>query len=309
MSTNTQDEEWSVVTKQHKNVMRRRGRQQSNRSQQGRAKVHHSSLGTTSSVLDPVSLYASLSTCKRLLIETAFFQKALKSVEAALHQTTVGAEPSLAILRQLVCYGVGNFSHTSISLYSSSLWQLAWFLCLRDQLQSQTPETSSISLLYYDPCSTLLEETFLTDKLHVTVLTINERGNRPIDGIPTLFFMPHCPSTLYENVLWANWHELQSQTSFVIVGNSLLKHCEALQVKPADDFPCMNALLPWLQEDRLDTWPRKKYEDLPGNFEGAFNDTYVSFFGCHNSKEGPGSCPQRPYDTLRDATEGDSEVL
>jgi len=54
---------------------------------------------------------------------------------------------------------------------------------------------------------------------------------------PTLFFMPHCPLVLYENVLEANWTSV-NLNKIIILGNSFnrytpyaLDYCDSKKVK------------------------------------------------------------------------------
>lgn len=176
-------------------------------------------------------------------------------------------------IQHIVCYGVGNFSRTSAHFFSASLWQLAIVLNLRAILDAP--------LLYYDPCTTKLE-TELLESINVTVLSINENGKRT--SANTLFFMPHCPSGLYESVLWSNWGHLET---ILILGNSLKSYSEALQF----DGPCIQAVQGrWLQEDLL----RWSDVNAPGDLEGAFNDTYLIRITPNLD------FPERPYDTVRD---------
>jgi len=112
----------------------------------------------------------------------------------------------------------------------------------------------------------------------VRVLTTNQRGKHRAEGVPTLFFLPHCPRKLYDNVLWANWSELDSIT---IVGNSLVRDVPLQQRSDAaSDCPYIESLRPWLREIRLDgadaSSTRGDAELCAGNFVGAFNDTYLT---------------------------------
>lgn len=238
-------------------------------------------------------MHAVVSACMEQL-QAASFNEALLQAVANFDATAVD-DPEKTI-RQIVCYGVGNFSRTSLTHFSAPVWQLACALHLFGSLRKNGMQ---VSMLYYEPCSTPFENEILGD-LNVQVLTVNERGKRSIQGIPTLFYMPHCPSQLYDNVLWSNWDELVASTLLIIVGNSLRNHCDSLG--PATACPSMHRLLPWLKERRLDS-DKLDTEDMAGNFVGAFNDTYWTSFG------GPGDIeaewPERPPETL----ETDQEVL
>jgi hypothetical protein len=282
-------EEWTTVTRDDKKrVMRKRGKR-------GPAKgsaVGHRSTTTTAmdSIEDSEVMYSTITKCMEHLRSASFYESLMKSWSSA-----TGSAPEKTV-RQIVCYGVGNFSQTSLSHYSAPLWQLACALCFRDHLL-RSSDGEDIRVLYYEPFMTAFEDTILAG-LKVQVLTVNERAKRPIDAVPTLFFMPHCPSELYDNVLWSNWGELAVATPLIIFGNSLRNHCESLA--PASACPCLHLSLPWLQEQRLES-STLDLKQSPGNFEGAFNDTYLTHFLVLD--ETP--WPERPAET----TESGQEII
>eukprot|EP01052_Picozoa_sp_SAG31_P038523 SAG31_NODE_5167_length_2703_cov_3.435100_3_plen_240_part_00 len=53
-----------------------------------------------------------------------------------------------------------------------------------------------------------------------TTLAINEHAARPA-AVPTLFYMPHCPFVLYNNLVAANW---SAPWNVVLLGNDLRFH-------------------------------------------------------------------------------------
>jgi hypothetical protein len=282
-------EEWTTVTRDDKKrVMRKRGK----RGPARKATVEHRSTTTTAmdSIEDLEVMYSTITKCMEYLRSSGFYKNLLKAWSSATESAPENT------IRQIVCYGVGNFSQTSLSHYSAPLWQIACALCIRDHLRTANDD-KEIRVLYYEPFSTAFEDTILAG-LEVQVLTVNERAKRPIDAMPTLFFMPHCPSELYDNVLWSNWDELAISTPLIIVGNSLRNHCESLA--PASACPCLHLSLPWLQEQRLQS-SRSDLKQSPGNFEGAFNDTYLSHFQALDQAP----WPERPSET----TESGQEII
>ena len=40
-----------------------------------------------------------------------------------------------------------------------------------------------------------------------------------MDGEPTIFYMPHCGTALYNNLLWSNW-SLDALSQMLLIGNS-----------------------------------------------------------------------------------------
>jgi len=209
-------------------------------------------------------MHKAISACMKELASTSFYCNLLKEVEQA-NDTTDSNDTRI---RQIICYGLGSFSHTSLSYFSAPLWQLACVLSLRSRLQQAG---NAVDIHYFEPCSTKFEEAVL-EELSVHVLTVNEKGKRHIQGVPTLFYMPHCPSLLYENVLWSNWDDVIGSTPLVLVGNSLRNYCDSLTTYDTSR-PAMHRLLPWLSEQNLD-WTKEDLEKAAGNFVGAFNDTY-----------------------------------
>lgn len=259
---------------------------------------------------------------------------------------------------EIVCYGVGNFaqpSHrhnnnnnntTAVNMnFSGPLWQLALALelqknVLQQQQQQQSIDTT-IKTVYYDPLVTEIETTVLQDHYGIAVLSENERGIRSSSGdtvninrkdaeanndddstnnTTTIFFMPHCPKGLYENVLWANWNVLRQKPGAIcIVGNSLVTYVErdttaSNNGNNTTDKSCLQLIQPFVQE-RLVSYTKRDVRDRPGYFEAAFNDTYVTTFVAKpqqklqdggDDNDDVNTWPARP---LQPSENGQNEVL
>ena len=53
----------------------------------------------------------------------------------------------------------------------------------------------------------------------LNIITLNLDGKHKVrSDNRTLFYMPHCPYSLYNSVLWANWG--QNLSRLIIIGNS-----------------------------------------------------------------------------------------
>lgn len=122
---------------------------------------------------------------------------------------------------EIVCYGIGNFEKA----YSAPMLQLACVLLVQKHLSQYVSSVSvsspsshssnnhptnipQITIHYFEPLMTPLEQMILEQQFHnVHIISNNERGKRHVTK-PTLFYMPHCPMRLYNNVLWANWHHI-----------------------------------------------------------------------------------------------------
>lgn len=78
----------------------------------------------------------------------------------------------------------------------------------------------------YDPVLSP-EEKEIIELLDCLVIETNEEGKRKVD-CDTLFFVPHCPKQLVNNLLWKNWGKSLSQC--IIIGNSFRKIFESIQI-------------------------------------------------------------------------------
>ena len=203
-------------------------------------------------------------------------------------QPNSGDGGDVAVVEQMICYGIGNFSQTgSSTYYGAPLWQLACAVALQRHF---TDIVGSFRTYYYDPASSEWEIQFVGAELGFEWLETNDRGNHPVRAA-TLFFMPHCPAQLYENVVWSNYLNNNSyQTRIWILGNSLSRVAET------NDCPCLRVLAEassdWQQQQRQPT--KTDCDEAPGNLYGAFNDTCLSRLP---SREEDWPAP-RPYDRL-----------
>ena len=149
-------------------------------------------------------------------------------------ETAIPAESS-AKPAELVCFGLG-------SIYGSAnaRWQLACALLLRECLldgqgPSDAPDADRsapardavLPVRVFDPVLSADEHKLLQSEFYCEPISHNESGARGVSGEPdgiTVFFMPHCPFSLYCNVLRANWGDDLSR--LVIVGNSFSSYDE-----------------------------------------------------------------------------------
>ncbi|XP_003419212.1 SRR1-like protein [Loxodonta africana] len=107
-----------------------------------------------------------------------------------------------------VCYGIGNFATCVIARN-----QLTFLLLFLEECQ--VPRSHCC---VYDPLFSQVEIAVL-NALGVTVLSENEEGKRSICDEPTIFYMLHCGTALYNNLLWSNW-SVDALSKMVIIGNS-----------------------------------------------------------------------------------------
>uniref|UniRef100_A0A667GY40 SRR1 domain containing n=1 Tax=Lynx canadensis TaxID=61383 RepID=A0A667GY40_LYNCA len=107
-----------------------------------------------------------------------------------------------------VCYGLGNFA-TCVMARN----QLTFLLLFLEKCQIPRRHC-----WVYDPVFSQLEIAVL-NSLGVIVLSENEEGRRSVWGEPTVFYMPHCGTALYNNLLWSNW-SVDALSKMVVIGNS-----------------------------------------------------------------------------------------
>lgn len=133
---------------------------------------------------------------KHEIITTDIFAATKSSIEQSLTHLSKNH------IEDIVCYGLGNFSECKIALY-----QLALLLALQ--------QCYDCEVMLYDPQFKELEvDILITEKCNL--IAYNEKGKRKVDKT-TLFFLPHCPNKLFNNIISANWG--LSLHNCVIIGN------------------------------------------------------------------------------------------
>lgn len=108
---------------------------------------------------------------------------------------------------QIVCFGLGSLS-SYISRY-----QLALGVLLQRRFQAQTH--------FSDPCFTEQDATVL-QKYQCSVLRENLEGKYKVAADPdyvTIFYLPHCPKQLTNNLLWKNW-SVEQLSKIYLIANS-----------------------------------------------------------------------------------------
>ena len=105
----------------------------------------------------------------------------------------------------LILLGIGPFGNRQ------SFIQMCYSIALKKRL-SQFYNLTQVSA--FDPCFTDFENKLLVS-FGVSIIKENNFGKISSSN-NAVFYMPHCPFQLYNNVLWSNWDRLQ-QT--IIIGN------------------------------------------------------------------------------------------
>ena len=172
---------------------------------------------------------------QRMIDKSVFYQQ----LESALLELEIG---------QIVCFGIGNFS-----FLSNSFLQLLALHQLKANLK-----LGNKSCFVYDPVLTTSEINFLND-LGFEVPTENSECCFKVNNTNTLFFMIHCGTAMYNNVLWSNFNPAQLQHCFIL-GNSFKEIEQVAEVNNdvAHDSYFIRKLIPYFKEIFLE--PEKTSE-------------------------------------------------
>ncbi|CAG8440057.1 10460_t:CDS:2 [Funneliformis mosseae] len=135
------------------------------------------------------------------LLQSVFFQELQEKINNKLFP------PHRPKLVDIVCYGIG-----SIERSTTSQFQFAFMLILKNLFQITG------KAYVYDPVLTLIDLDILSH-YEISIIDINEKAKRKITN-QTLFYMPHCPIGLYNNVIASNW-EKKKLEKIILVGNRL----------------------------------------------------------------------------------------
>jgi hypothetical protein len=283
--------DWKVVTKKDKKrVMRRRGTPAASPAGGSRSRTFPNGDCHRSVEVRKTDCESLLARCQQEL-------ETLLIPESVLEAAPMEVKRFDAATR-LVCYGIGNFSECSASYFSASTYQLALALYLRRAWRIR-------KCYYLDPCITAVEREVLVDQ-SVEILD-NRQGRQSFlndadaDGenadCAVLFFMPHCPKQLYENVVWAHFEEL---SRVFILGNSLRNYVDALGVRcdglevssppSPQQGSHLEAIYPIVREFPLH-FEKDRFKSATGNLEGALNDTYWTTFAREQYVQVPRTLP------------------
>lgn len=285
--------EWSVVTKNDKRRVARSGRRAHLRNCEPPSQQHQVVTESWTNEMKNKAVQQIFSLVEQL--KGTDFHQQLQTQWNVM----ISGERSEMAIEKIVCYGIGNFA---VHL-SAAMWQFAGALCLRDFLQglqelrssSEESRKTKVDMSFFDPCTTTMESHIL-EELEIENHSTNERGKHPLNNIPTLFFMPHCPVRLYGNVLWANWNVLDLVFCF---GNSLRTYHE----RTIGNHQCeISPLIQFIQEEPVSC----STSDLSSTNvpETAFNDSFLTWFEGVNSS----SLPPRPEE-YHVPKEGEGELL
>lgn len=282
--------EWKTVTKnEKKRGFRRKNSKAKQRAAQAR---EQQSMSSNEDVLSCDEIDKVITKCQLELEHSSFFGTFHKvlSESTATKPTTI------------VCYGIGNFGSKQATIPSAPQWQLSCVLQLMKTWKSNVQGNNddnpkNLAVHYFEPLMTAVESKFLESK-SIQVIVQNERARRNVVE-PTLFFMPHCPLSLYTNALVANRDQLHN---IIMFGNSLTAYAHRLEKNHHTE------LLDYMEPSWNEIAIPMKREDLSsmsGHFERAFNDSSLTTFAALHDKP----LPCELVDAIVSSQEDEGEVL
>lgn len=111
-----------------------------------------------------------------------FSQKSLKSLREAIKDHSI---------QEIICLGIGRVSECSIAKH-----QLALISVIQEEFKIYLAK-------FYDPVLSQSDKEIL-EKLNCCILSENKEGKYIADQ-KTLFYLPHCPKQITNNLLYTNW--------------------------------------------------------------------------------------------------------
>lgn len=108
-------------------------------------------------------------------------------------------------IQKLICFGIGPFTRNFQALH-----QLAFILCIQRHFKIEHAE-------YFDPIFRDSEKQVL-QQLKCLLMQRNCEAKYKSE-VPTLYYMPHCPNCLTNNLLWFNWSPQYLHNS-ILINNS-----------------------------------------------------------------------------------------
>ncbi|XP_049820626.1 SRR1-like protein [Aethina tumida] len=132
------------------------------------------------------------------LLSTDFYD----SISASLKEGLTAL--SNCTISEIICLGLGRIGECLIPRF-----QFALLLCLYDIYK--------VKISVFDPVFTD-EEKCILKHFNCNILTENLEGKYKVKDKYILFYLPHCPKQLTNNLLWANWG--LNLTYCVIISNS-----------------------------------------------------------------------------------------
>lgn len=258
-------DEWTVV-------LPRRGKQRRSLLDLKAAELHQGEWTPSDvDIIDPEresKLLHKMQACMKGLESSDFCKSFLDQIESKLVDSFVRVMGSDSKM-DMIIYGIG-----SIEAYENPRLQLSIALLMKEKFDW----IGEIEV--FDPVISSTESRVI-NTLGCSVIPINEQGKRQALK-PTLFFMPHCDLSLYENLLQTNWNP-RMLSNIALFGNSFKAYEEL-----ASDFKSLSTHL----KGRHVLAARKYTEEfdveiVTDDYFRAFNGSSWHFFSFSSEEELP----------------------
>ncbi|KAG6447902.1 SRR1-like protein [Manduca sexta] len=181
-------------------------------------------------------------------LKVSEYFKSITNTVSNLLQSSNGVE--------IVCFGLGHIAECNISRY-----QLGLLLCLKDLCKAEKVLAHD-PIFYKSECAVLKE-------LGIDVIAENNEGCYVIsDEKITIFYLPHCPKQLTNNLLWSNW--TVNLSNCILICNSFTSLVERQPSR------VLSETVPYIQK----IFPHTSEVILENNFQftDIFNDISIHHF-------------------------------
>ena len=116
-------------------------------------------------------------------------------------------------VKEIICLGIGKISEDTIAKH-----QLEFISIIKKKFQID-------SIKFYDPVFDKNDKSIL-DSFNYEVLLENREGKYTVEN-PTIFYLPHCPKQITNNLLYSNWN-FEGLKNLILICNSFKSIKEAL---------------------------------------------------------------------------------
>lgn len=187
-----------------------------------------------------------------------FLQQSIELLRTAIKERDV---------KEIICLGIGRIAECSIAKH-----QLAFISVISKQL-------SIPDIKFFDPVLSVHENNFL-ESLNYKVLSENTEG-KYLTTHPTLFYLPHCPKQITNNLLFTNWKP-ENIENLLLICNSFKSIIETtperflrpnahyiLEINQAtDELEIKNNFIfsDIFNDFAIHAFPREKVSSLPDEF-------------------------------------------
>uniref|UniRef100_A0A1B0C3F2 SRR1-like domain-containing protein n=1 Tax=Glossina palpalis gambiensis TaxID=67801 RepID=A0A1B0C3F2_9MUSC len=158
-----------------------------------------------SAEVDEETFLRRLTTLRERMTDSEYFAQALVTLGEALIKLKTICQTRDNNPKRVVCFGIGSFTRSYQALH-----QLAFILCIQKHFSIK-------EAIFFDPVFRKCEKSIL-QRLDCLVMADNCEAKYEAD-MQTLFYLPHCPNCLTNNLLWRNWRRKHLK-NIILINNS-----------------------------------------------------------------------------------------